>query len=200
MIKKLLLVAFLALLAYCYWPRHPDLLRYQPREMAALQVQAARQAGGKQWFAHGITYYKIYTGQYGFPPLTSIGIAMDMSRAISLYRSSVDENDKDEAGKPLAAAYESIKKLTKKTFDPKAVADLELRVWALINEGAQTDVIAAKMAEELALIHGGTPKQYLATARFFVSALKDAQTSTWPAAQQNLQSAWADLQRSARNK
>jgi len=198
MIKKLLLIALLAVIAYCYWPRHPDLLAYQPREMADLQIEAARQAGGKQWFAHGITNYKIYTGQYGLPPLAAVGAAMDKSRAVSLYRSSTDENDKAEAIKPLIAAYEAIKRETGKTYDPKAVAELEIKVWGLIEEGATDEIIAAKIAEQMALLYGGIPKRYLATAPFFAAALKETQASAWPAARQNLQKGWADLQRSAR--
>jgi len=200
MIKKLLLVVLLALVAYCYWPRHPDLLGYQPREMAALQIQAAQQAGGKHWVAYAVTSYKIHTGQYGFPPLTAAGIALDTSRAVSLARSAVDENDKDEALKPLISAYETIKQQTGKTFDPKAVAQLEMKIRGLLKEETPDDVIAAMMAEEMALIHGGTPKKYLEPARFFTAALKEDQTSTWRAAQQNLQKGWADLQRTARAK
>jgi len=200
MIKKLFVIALLALVAYCYWPRHPDLLAYQPREMAALQIQAARQAGGKQWVAYAVTSFKIHTGQYGFPPLTAAGIAMDSSRAVSLYRSSVDETDKEEALKPLTSAYETIKAQTGKTYDPKAVAQLEMKTWSLLKEEAKNEVIAANMSEEMALIYGGPPKKYLEPAQFFTAALKETQASSWPAAQQNLQKGWADLQRVARSK
>ena len=200
MIKKLLLIALLAVIAYCYWPRHPDLLAYQPREMAALQTEALQQAAGKQWFAHGVTYFKIYTGQYGIPPLAAVGTALDTTRAVSLYRSSTDQDDKAEAVKPLTAAFESIKKETGKSYDPKAVAELEIKIWALVQEGAGNDVLAGKIAEKMALLYGGLPKQYLTTATFFAGALKESQAPAWPVARQNLQKGWADLQRSARTK
>ena len=119
-------------------------------------------------------------------------------RAVSLYRSSPDQEDKAEAVKPLIAAYEAIKKETGKTYDPKAVAELEIKVWGLVEEGARDEIIAARIAERMALLHGGTPRQPLATAPFFAAALKETQASAGPAARQNLQKGWADLPRSAR--
>ncbi len=200
MIKKLFLVALLALVAYCYWPRDPDLLGYQPAEMAALQVQAARQAGLKQWFAHWVTFIKIYSGQYGFPPIAAMGTAMDRSQAIFVFRRATDDIDSDEIVNPLAEAYDSIKIQTDRKYDPKAMAEMELAIWRLIKDGAKDEVVIAKISEQLALIYGGTPKQYLVTAQFFAVALREAQASNWSPAQQNLQKAWANLKTAARRK
>lgn len=195
-IKRLLLLLAVAALAYCFWPRKPSLVTYQPAGMATLQLGAAKQAAGKQWFAYGVTTYRIFASQYHFAPLSAAKAAVAQTRAVSVFRSSTDPTDKETAVQPLTEAYAEIKGQTGASFDPAAAATQQVRVWALIDEGSSEE--AAKiLSGQLALIHGGTASKYLPAARDFVAAASSAKTSDWTASDSAQQRAWSALQAAA---
>jgi hypothetical protein len=196
-LKRLLLLLVLAVLAYCFWPRKPSLVAYNPAEMAKLQLTAAKQAAMKNWFACGVASYRIFDTQYHFPPIASVKAAIDQTRAVALFRSSADPADKEAAAKPLAQTYAEIKSQTGAKFDASAAANQQLQVWSLI-EGDLPDEAAKALAGQLALVHGGDAKKYLVPARDFIAAAAAAKTSAWPAAQSSLQKAWAGLQTAAK--
>jgi hypothetical protein len=196
-IKRLLLLLVLAALAYCFWPRKPSLVTFNPTTMAELQLHAAKQAASKSWVACGVANYRIFDSQYHFPPFAAAKAAIDQTRAVALFRSSADAADKEAAAKPLADAYSAIKSQTGASFDPTVAANQQVQVWSLI-ESNSTDEAAKVLAGQLALVHGGDAKKYLAPARDFVAAAASAKSSAWPAAQTSLQKAWTGMQTAAK--
>lgn len=195
-IKRFLLLLVVVALAYCWWPRKPSLVTYQPAGMAALQLNAAKQAAGKNWFACGIANYRIFDSQYHFAPIAAVKTSIEQTRAAAMFRSAADPADKEAAAKPLTQAYAEIKSQTGATFDPAATATRQIRVWTLIDEGA-SDEAAKLLAENLAAIHGGVAAKCLPAARDFVAAATAAKTSNWTAAETSLQKAWSGLQTAA---
>lgn len=195
-IKRFLLLLVIAVLAYCFWPRKPSLVTYQPAKMAALQLDAAKQAAGKNWFACGIANYRIFDSQYHFAPVAAVKASIEQTRAVSMFRTAADPADKEAAVKPLTQAYTEIKSQTGATFDAAAAAAQQIRVWSLIEEGSSEEA-AKLLAEQLALLHGGVSAKYLPAARDFVAAAAAAKTSNWSAASPTLEKAWSGLQAAA---
>jgi len=176
--KRLLLLLVLAVLAYA--------------RMADLQLAAS-----KNWFACGVTTYRIFDTQYHFPPFAAVKAAIDQTRAVALFRSSSDPADKEAAVKPLTQAYAEIKSRTGATFDATTAATQQVQVWSLV-ETDSLDEAARALAGQLALVHGGDPKKYLPPARDFVAAAASAKSGAWPAAEPSLRKAWTGVQSAAK--
>ncbi len=192
-IKRFLLLLVIAALAYAFWPRQPSLVRYQSAPMAKLQMEAAKQAAGKNWFACGVANYRIFDRQYHFAPLAAVKASIEQTRAVAMFRSAADSADKEAAAKPLTQAYAEMKSQTGGAFDPAAAATQQIRVWTQIEEGSSEE--ASKiLSEQLASIYGGISAKYLPVARNFVAAAAAAKTSHWAAAETSQQKAWTDLQ------
>lgn len=196
-IKRLLILAVLAAFAYFFWPRQASLLEYSAQELAELEAKAWQQAQGKQWVAVTATYAQIYFSQYHFQPFAAFSIAMNQSRAISVFRGAADDYDRSKAEQPLQALYDEIKSKTGRNYDPKTVAQKELRVWSLVNEDAKDEIVVQAQAEELALIYGGAAKKYLPSAQLFASARKKAKNLQWTDARKDLEKAWSALKKEA---
>lgn len=196
-IKRLLLLLVLAVLAYCFWPRKPSLVTFSPTTMAELQLTAAKQAAAKNWVACGVTNFRIFESQYHFPPLAAAKAAIDQTRAVAVFRSSEDAADKEAAAAPLTETYTAIKSQTGGKFDAKAAASQQIQVWSLL-ESNSSEEAARVLAGQLALVHGGDAKKYLAPAHDFVAAAVLAKASSWPAAQTSLQKAWTAMQSAAK--
>lgn len=198
--RRLVVLVVLGVFAYGFWPREPNLLGYRPKELSALETESWKQSKGKQWFALTKTQYEIFRDQYGFSPYRSLSLALGMSRALSLYRGSADVTDREEAIKPLRSVLEVIKKDTKATFDATALAEKQVKIWALSAEEGSAEATVQSQAEMLAAIYGGSAKKYMVPARSFVSAIKTAQASDWARTNQSLQQAWTDLKNAAHAK
>lgn len=189
-IKRLFLILVIAVVAYLFWPRTPSMAGYNPSEMAALQLQFAKQSAGKQWFAHGVTAYRLFEGQYHFPPIAALKCAIDFTRAASLFRTSADDGDKQAAEKPLALVYAEIRSQTGRTFDANAAASQQVQGWLLAENGS-VDEAARVMSSQLALVYGGVAAEYLPAARDLAAARAAAKNSDWTAAAQDLKEGWA---------
>ncbi len=195
--KRILVLLLLAAVVYCFWPRTPSLLAYAPARMAELQREAERKASSKNWFGHGFTEFQIFLNQYHFPPVAAVKVAIDQSRAVSVFRTGADPTDKETAVKPLTLAYAEIKRQTAGSFDPAAVATQQVRVWSLLEEKNFAEA-AKVLAGQLAAVHGGAAANYLPVARDFVDAATAAQNGKSAEANTAMAKAWSGLQKVAR--
>lgn len=198
LLKKILVIAVLGIIAYCFWPRTSSLAGYNAKEMADLQVLSWQQARIKNWLGHGATMYQVFEGQYHFPPLTAVKLALDQTRAVQDFRTGATDEDKERAKGPLGDVYATLKDKTGSfTGTAEQAAAQEVQLWQALAEPANADAAVKFQSGLLAQVHGGDPARYLPSARLFVQAFSQGASQDWTAARTTLANAYADLQKTA---
>lgn len=198
LLKKILVVALLGIIAYCFWPRTTSLTGYNAKEMADLQVLSWQQARIKNWIGHGATMYQVFEGQYHFPPLTAVKLAIDQTRAVQDFRTGATDEDKEGAKGPLSDVYTALKEKDGSfTGTAEQAAAQEVQLWQALADPATADAAVKFQSGLLAQVHGGDPARYLPSARLFVQATGQGASQDWSAAKTTLAGAYTELQKAA---
>jgi len=192
-LKRLLVVAFAALVVFCFWPRHSSLRIFDPQKMADIQLQVWREAAAKNRNGMIGPLYELYSGQYQIPPIGSLMMAIDMSSALTIFATAPDAADQEKALVPLRTVYVNLKNSTKGTFDPDAMARMELATWMLQADHAKRAQLTTSISERLAILYGLTSEQCLPAAKHFAQARKNVNESLWADAGTELLAGWSAL-------
>lgn len=196
LLKRLLVVAVLGAVAYCFWPRASSLGLFKPQEMADLQVTAWQQARIKNWVGHGATMYKIYTSQYNLPPIAAVRAAMDQTRAVQVFKTGATEEDKEKAADPLIAVYSTFKdKADAPKVDLNVAPATEIQLWQALGDPPNDDAAVRNQSLLLSQLYGGDTAKYQPSARLLVQARKQGLAADWNAAKTTLASAYTELQK-----
>lgn len=196
LLRKLLAVAILGAVVYCFWPRQSSLQKYNAREIADLQVTAWQQARIKNWLGHTSTMFQIYTGQYNLPPITALTAAMDQTRAVQMFKSGATDEDKEKAADPLIPVYSAFKDKAGATkVDLNVAPTTEIQLWQAFGDHPSDDVALRNQALLLAQLYGGDGAKYQSSSRLFVQARKQGIAADWAAARTTLTSAYTELQK-----
>ena len=192
-LRRLLIGIVLAAAAFFLWPRTPSLSDFDPNRMAELQVSAWKKAKARQRWDLAGGFYRIYAGQYGAFPFSSLMMAADSANAVILFQSAPDAADQEKALAPMVKVFNSLQSQTRESFDPYAAAQMEFQIWGLrANGGRQAELVRA-LSEQLALLYGKPADDCLPVAKKFALAMKAADGGQWADALSQNKDAWAKL-------
>ncbi len=191
---RLLLLALIGLAVYCFWPRKPSIVGFDPVKIAELQTTVWRLAEEKRPVQSMLVpLYKMYQQQFGMPPITSLKMAFDHARALQVFHNSRDAADQDKAILPLQTLYHALRAGTHSGFDANAVARLQLTLWMLRSDHAKRAELTTAWTDYLALIFGRSTADVLPAAKKFSIACKLAAEGKWTEVRSGVGEAWALL-------
>jgi len=193
-LRRLLIVAVVLLAAYCFWPRNSSLRNFDPLRISELQIQIWKEAAAKNRTGTIPLLFELYEGQYKIPPITALMISFDMARALNIFATAPDAADQEKALLPLRMAYVNLKKSTKGTFEPDAVARMELATWMLQADHAKRGPLTTSISERLGILYEMDPARCLPIAKRFAQARKDVADGLWPEAQTESLAGWTALE------
>jgi hypothetical protein len=192
-LRRLLILLVIVLAAYCFWPRNSSLKNFEPARISELQIQVWKEATAKNRTGTIAPLFELYSGQYRLAPITSLMIAFDMARALHIFATAPDLADQEKAILPLRMAYVNLKKGTNGTFDPDAVARMELSTWMLQSDHAKRGELTASIADRLAVLYELDPAQCIPVAKRFAQARKNVTDNLWSDAQRESLAGWTTL-------
>jgi hypothetical protein len=165
-ITKILLLLVAAVAVYALWPRVPQLSKFDPAQIAALEVKAWVAAREGKSLGATTELYKVYDTQLKFSPIASVMIGRSEAEALTnLEKVSADRPDEERTVLPaLQEKYAVIKRETKAAFNSDDVARTDLTWLAMMRHGATPDQIIPMIAESLAMVHGGAAADYVPAA------------------------------------
>jgi len=199
-IPRLLLMLAVIVTAYAFWPRASWLDQYDPARMGELQVQTWRQVSKgsrinlSTGFEMGRTFYAIYEGQYKMAPATAAGMAFNAARAEMVFHKSADYNDQETALEYLLPLFNTLKKNTRASFNPEAVARTELGIWRMqpnASDPATFVALTSAIADQLALVYNSSKPACLPAAKKFAVAMQLASQKKWTEAQAASREGWS---------
>ena len=189
-LKRLLILLLIALAAFCFWPRSPSLSAFDPEKMADLQMAVWKDAAGKKGRELILPLYGTYERQYRVSPVSSLIMAIESSRALSIFHTAPDAADQEKALVPLRTVFARLKNETKSNFDADAAARLELRLWILRADHAKRAQLTSAWSDLLGLLYGLPAADTLPAAKMFAQAAKLADEGKWDEARGNALDAW----------
>src|SRR5712671_6248732 len=91
------IAAVAAVLAYAAVPRHADLTRFDPAEMARLETLAWRHYYEKRYFPLFFDLYETSRREQGFSPLDSVRVAVAAARAAKAFQPTASRAEAEVA-------------------------------------------------------------------------------------------------------
>lgn len=196
-LKRLLVLAVIAFLAYCFWPRTPSLTGFDEQRMSEIQIAIWKEAAAKKHLSLIPPLFELYHQQYGITPVASMMMALDMARALSIFFNAPDASEQENALVPLRTFYVNFKNSTKSTFDPDALARMELGTWMLQADHSKRAQLTASISERFAVLYGLSAESCLPAAKRFAQARKDAEEGRWDEAKAASFEGWQALKKIA---
>ncbi|MEI6071842.1 MAG: hypothetical protein WCS31_08615 [Verrucomicrobiae bacterium] len=189
-LKRLLLLFLLVLAGYCFWPRSPSLSAFDPEKMARLQIAVWKDAAGKKQQEVFWLLYEIYERQYHLPPVSSLVMASDTSRALAIFHTAPDAADQDKALVPLRTVFARLKNATEAKFDANVAAHFELVIWTLRANHAKRAQLTSSWSDLLGVLYGCSAADALPPSKMFAQAAKLADEGKWDEARTTAAEAW----------
>jgi len=196
-LKRLLLLAVIAAIAYCFWPRTPSLAGFDDQRMSEIQIAVWKEAASKKHLSLLPPLFELYHQQYRITPVASMMMALDMARALSIFFNAPDASEQENALVPLRTFYVNLKNSTKATFDPDALARMELGTWMLQVDHSKRAQLTASISERLAVLYGLSAEACLPAAKKFAQARKDAEDRRWDEAKASSLEGWQAVKKLA---
>lgn len=189
-LRRLLLLVLIGVAVYVFWPRTSSMTRFEPEAMAEIQMTIWKAAASKQPQGPILPLYHLYQDQYHVPPISSLKMAFDMSRALRLFSTSPDAADQEKALLPLQTVFATLKSNTQAGFDANAAARMELMNWMLRADHAKRAQLTASWSDFLGLLYGQSAEACLPAAKKFSIASKLAEEGKWADAQASSLEGW----------
>jgi len=220
-LKRLLLLAVIAAIAYYFWPRTPSLAGFDEQRISEIQIAIWKGAASKKHLSQLPLLYELYNQQYSIAPVASMKMALDMARALTIFFSAPDASEQENALVPLRSFYVNLKNSTKATFDPNALALMEFSTWMLqVNysnraklaasiskrptarvslspKSSEVCELTALISEHLAVLYGLSAEAWLPAAKKFAQARKDAADRRWDEAKASSLGGWQEVKKLA---
>ena len=153
-----LLLVFALLLgaigACASWPRHADLRRFEPADIARLETAMWRDYYEKRYPALFYHLYELSRTQFGFSPLDSFRIALAAARAAKAFQPTRSREAANAALPPLVTYYRLLASAVPGGFDVEAAARLELDWWQARREAVGPGQYGVTIAEVAAITYG----------------------------------------------
>jgi len=197
-VRFTLTVAFVILVAgagYLFLPRTASLGAFDATAMANAQTRMKRHEAAGENAAALLDHYSILNGQYGIAPIPAASASVAFLQAARAFKEAADQADEEAALPFLEHAFSIIGTETSIHIDPSIIARLELVTWSLARDRSKERQLTDAISEKLALLHGGTAKEFQSTAADFARAARFTSAKNWPAANETESAAWKKLRR-----
>ncbi len=157
---RLLILIAVALVAYCFWPRTPSLTTFDPKKMAPRYEAIWRDTASKSFSSVYWKEYFHHERDYRIPPVESLNMAGNITRAISLLQSPSGD-DRAVANTILTEYFIRLRDVMKLNFEASEVA-LQDAIWQsepAADETRTTDPVDA-LTIVLSQLYGGDRGHY----------------------------------------
>jgi hypothetical protein len=145
--------------AYASWPRHADLRRFEPAEIARLETAMWRDYYDKRYPALFYHLYEMSRTQFAFSPLDSLRIALAAAHAAKAFQPTRSREAANAALPPLVTYYRLLASATPGGFDAEAAARLELDWWQARREAVSPEQYGVTVAGVAAITYGKRPDE-----------------------------------------
>ncbi|MFM8763523.1 MAG: hypothetical protein ACKOEZ_01620 [Spartobacteria bacterium] len=193
-----LTVVFVLLVAgagYLFVPRTASLSAFDATAMAEAQTRMKQHEAAGENAAALLDHYSILNGQYGIAPIPAASASVAFLQAGRAFKEAADQADEEAALPFLEHAFSIIGTETGSKTDPAIIARLELVTWSLARDRSKERQLADAISEKLALLHGGTAREFQSTATDFARAARFTSAKNWHAAREAESAAWKKLRR-----
>ncbi|MEI6033126.1 MAG: hypothetical protein WCS65_02450 [Verrucomicrobiae bacterium] len=150
-----------------------------------------KDAAGKNRRGVILSLHKIFEGQFRIPPVASLAMAFETSRALTIFYAAPDAADQEKALVPLEAVFSRLQNATESKYSAHAAARLALMIWTLRADHANRGQLASAWADLIGLLYGRPAADAIPTAKLFAQVAKLADEGKWDDAQESASIAWA---------
>jgi hypothetical protein len=139
---------------YAAWPRHADLRRFEPADIARLETAMWRDYCEKRYVALFGHLYELSRTQFGFSPLESFRIALAAAQAAKAFQPTRSREAANAALPALVSYYRLLASATPGGFDAGEAARLELDWWQARREAVRPRQYGVTVARVAAITYG----------------------------------------------
>jgi hypothetical protein len=139
---------------YAAGPRHADLRRFEPADIARLETAMWRDYYEKRYVALFGHLYELSRTQFGFSPLDSFRIALAAAQAAKAFQPTRSREAANAALPSLMTYFRLLASATSDGFDAKEAARLELDWWQARREAVAPGQYGVTVARVAAITYG----------------------------------------------
>jgi hypothetical protein len=194
--------AVAAVLAYAAVPRHADLTRFDPAEMARLEMLAWRHYYEKRYLPLFTDLYEMSRREQGYSPLDSVRLAVAAARAAKAFQPSTSRAEAEAAIPYLVDYFRILARAAPVKVDVEDAARTELAWWQARRENATPEQYGAIIARVTTLLYGADGEDVRRSAVIRAKAMdyRDAHGANtteadWAAIEEQLQLAYRLLKK-----
>jgi hypothetical protein len=191
-----------AVLAYAAIPRHADLTRFDPDEMARLETLAWRHYYEKRYLPLFTDLYEMSRREQGYSPLDSVRLAVAAGRAAKAFQPSKSRAEAEAAIPYLVDYFRMLARAAPVQVDVEDAARTELAWWQARREAVPPEQYGAIIARVTTLLYGaeGEDVRRSAVIRAEVMDYRDAHSENtseadWAKIEDQLQLAYRLLKK-----
>ena len=140
--------------AYAAIPRHADLTRFDPDEMARLETLAWRHYYEKRYLPLFTDLYEMSRREQGYSPLDSVRVAVAAARAARAFQPSTSRAEAEVAIPYLIDYFRILARAAPIKVDIEDTARTELAWWQARRENVTAEQYAAIIARVTTLLYG----------------------------------------------
>jgi hypothetical protein len=188
--------------AYVAIPRHADLTRFDPAEMARLETLAWRHYYEKRYLPLFTDLYEMSRRGQGYSPLDSVRLAVAAARAAKAFQPSTSRAEAEAAMPYLVDYYRILARATPAPLDVEDAARTELAWWQARRENATPEQYGAIIARVSTLLYGAKGEEVRRAGIIRAQAMdyRDAHSegtteADWMAIEEQLQLAYRLLKK-----
>jgi len=148
------LIAVAAVVAYAAIPRHADLTRFDPDEMAQRETAMWRHYYEKRYLPLFYQLYETARRQQGFSPLDSVRIAIAAARAARAFQPTTSRSQAEAAIPDLIDYFRILARAAPVSVDVEDAARTELAWWQARREAVPAVQYGAIIARVSTLLYG----------------------------------------------
>ena len=187
-----------------FGPRHADLRRFDPNEVARLDTVMWRSYYDRQPRQLFLQLAELMRRQFHFPLLRSNEVAAHAAKAAFVFKDGHNRADYEKALPELVKYFQAIRAISNKPFDVQRAAKLELEWWIVHRERehrADGD-LARALAVAAAELYQVPADKLMEYGRFRADAMKIRDTKAaagevteadWQHIESDLQISWQSL-------
>lgn len=171
---RILLVLAVLLAAFLFWPSAPVNLReFQPAEFALREANAWRAYYEERYPALFWQVFQVTHAQYGFSLRDSLRVSFYAARGGATFRKSNKPEDIAFIREELEKYYQIVSEASRRPFDYKKAAELELQWWRQRRQKLPQEEWAKTISRQCEIIYGEPYESFLPSVRLRVAAMAD---------------------------
>jgi hypothetical protein len=191
-----------AMLAYGAIPRHADLTRFDPAEMARLETLAWRHYYEKRYLPLFTDLYEMSRREQGYSPLDSVRLAVAAARAAKAFQPSTSRAEAEVTIPYLVDYFRILARAAPVQVDVEDAARTELAWWQARREAVPPEQYGAIIARVTTLLYGADGEDVRRSAVIRAKAMdyRDAHSANateadWSMIEEQLQLAYRLLKK-----